>query len=63
VRPPEPPQARKPTAKGNVARHRPPKTSTRSIGLCAIRTGAQRSEKTVPALLIFAVHSGSDCRL
>ena len=49
---PEPPQARKPKTKGNVARHRPPKPQP---GLSATRHSTRPMiRKSLPALLIFA---------
>jgi hypothetical protein len=49
---PEPPQARKPTAKGNAARHRPPKPQPTPSA--ARNSTGPTIRKSLPALLIFA---------
>ncbi len=49
---PEPPQARKPTAKGNVARHRP--TKPQRAPSAARNSTGPTIRKSLPALLIFA---------
>jgi hypothetical protein len=49
---PEPPQARKPTAKGNVARHRP--TKPQPAPSAARNSTRPTIRKSLPALLIFA---------
>jgi hypothetical protein len=49
---PEPPQTRKPTAKGNAARHRPPKPQV--APWAARNSTGPTIRKYLPALLIFA---------
>jgi len=49
---PEPPQARKPKTKGNVARHRPPKPQPAPSA--ARNSTGPTIRKSLPALLIFA---------
>ena len=49
---PEPPQARKPTTKGNVARHRPDKPQPAPSA--ARNSTGPAIRKSLPALLIFA---------
>jgi hypothetical protein len=50
---PEPPQARKPAAKGNAARHRPPPKPRPAPSAARNPTGPT-IRKSLPALLIFA---------